>query len=146
MDLLQRTPVINLDTSFEEACRILDVEPEFRALSDRRTRERLFFRYIDDLEVRHREEEKKRIQKNMEEFKQVLESRSDITGESQWREIRQLLRDEPSLKNLDEAKAIRCFEDHIKVLREREKVALHLERERKKRDEKSARDNFRVGL
>ena len=107
---------------------------------DERDREDLFQDFIDELFEEEREAEAQRSKQVVESIKQRLEDHEDIGLDTRWRQVNDVLHQDPLWKNALPLERLTAFEEFIK---EKDKADFLLRKAKRQRVERKRRESFR---
>ncbi|XP_064614415.1 LOW QUALITY PROTEIN: pre-mRNA-processing factor 40 homolog A-like [Liolophura sinensis] len=138
---------MNSTVKYWKADDIFSDNEMWRTVSDRDRRE-LFDDVVHLLAKREKEEAKTLRERNIEVFKEILDSILSLTYSTTWSEAQQMLLDNPrftedqDLQNMDKEDALICFEDHIRLLEAEYDDEKEQQRRRLKRQQRKNREAF----
>jgi len=98
------------------------------------------------MEQKQLEEERERHKANLTAYQQLISDNPKITVKTQWRKLKEELKDDPRFRAVDRLTRLTVFETRIKELERKELEQKRVERENKRRQERKNRDAFRALL
>lgn len=68
----------------------------------------------------------------------------DITVDTQWRTVQEKYKEDSRFQAISGLERMKCFEEYMKELADKDREAKIAEREKQRKKEKKQRENFRV--
>lgn len=127
-NLLKESGVKSSWTWKETVCATAS-NPLYYCLKTAEERKSTFLKYIDQCKREEREEERAKIQKEKDQFRLMLEKKTDITSTTRYRKYKETIKDEPEFLAInDERECEIMFDEYVNELRRKEKDKIRMER------------------
>ena len=118
---------------WEDACRILFNEPEWKEIRTFSEKRNLFNEYINDLKNKEKEESYLKREKNKTKFRQLLSEDNTINSDSTYAEAMSRLSYDERWRSVDEKEREDVFEDYIDLIYKKEEDEWKKSRDVKKK-------------
>jgi len=148
IDMLKEQPAGKIDstTKFQEAFRQLGVDPRWRAIMDKRDQENLYSDHMKELAENEREQQRTERKNKMDACTQLLQIHESISGDTLWKDAKELMKDEEEWKALDNLDQLHVFETYVRDMEREEDNQKREERTAEKRKARKCRDAFKEVL
>ena len=124
---------ISVTWKWEDACRLLFNEPEWKEIRTFSEKRNLFNEYINDLKNKEKEESYLKREKNKTKFRQLLSEDNTINSDSTYAEAMSRLSYDERWRSVDEKEREDVFEDYIDLIYKKEEDEWKKSREVKKK-------------
>ena len=111
---------ITITWKWEDACRILFNEPEWKSIRTFSEKRNLFNEYINELRSKEKEEIYLKREKNKSKFRQLLSEDNTINSDSTYTEAMSRLSYDERWRSVDEKEREDVFEDYIDLIYKKE--------------------------
>ena len=111
---------ITITWKWEDACRILFNEPEWKSIRTFSEKRNLFNEYINELKSKEKEEIYLKREKNKSKFRQLLSEDNTINSDSTYTEAMSRLSYDERWRSVDEKEREDVFEDYIDLIYKKE--------------------------
>lgn len=152
VDMLKKRKEITLLTTWKEAQALIAKEKAFTNLEDRKKRKEYYYDYLFDMRHRMRDEAQKNRHEALEKLEALLKGLTSINHLTPYKVGIRWVKDSPQfqedaqLQMLDKLDLLTTYEKHIKELEpayDRERLT---QRDKRRRQERINRDEFRALL
>ena len=111
---------ITITWKWEDACRVLFNEPEWKSIRTFSEKRNLFNEYINELRSKEKEEIYLKREKNKSKFRQLLSEDNTINSDSTYTEAMSRLSYDERWRSVDEKEREDVFEDYIDLIYKKE--------------------------
>lgn len=141
--MLEESKELTSSTRWSKAIAIFEDDERFKAVERPRDREDLFESYLVDLQKKERTKAMEEHKRNIQEYRQFLESCDFIKANSQWRKVQDRLEDDERCSRLEKIDRLEIFQEYIRDLEKEEEEQRKIQKEQLRRAERKNRDAFR---